>query len=332
MPEIDPSLLRLLDLPTPPDPTTTSLTTHSTSSFTRIFRLTTPSKTYFVKTSSTPGAHTMFRGEHAGLNAMHDAVPGLCPRSFGTGKLESDVEGQTGWFLVTEFLELGLGKQRGKGKSLAAKLAELHSKPAPAPGVGGNVMFGFEVPTCCGDTEQDNTFESEWGTFFAKRRLQMILATGEEKQGVDSELRGVVDRVVREVVPRLLGKGHLGGERGVVPVVVHGDLWSGNKGLGRFLGRDEDDVSQEVVFDPSVCYAHHEYEHGIMRMFGGFGPGFWNEYHALVPKTEPAHEYEDRVSLYESYHHLNHWAIFGGGYKSGAMGLLKGLLKKYGDK
>jgi hypothetical protein len=26
---------------------------------------------------------------------------------------------------------------------------------------------------------------------------------------------------------------------------------------------------------------------------------------------------------------LNHWAIFGGGYRSGAMGILRGLCRKY---
>ena len=29
------------------------------------------------------------------------------------------------------------------------------------------------------------------------------------------------------------------------------------------------------------------------------------------------------------YHHLNHHAIFGGGYRGGAVSILKKLLKKY---
>jgi hypothetical protein len=31
------------------------------------------------------------------------------------------------------------------------------------------------------------------------------------------------------------------------------------------------------------------------------------------------------------YHHLNHWSIFGGGYKSGAKSIMKSLVAKYGD-
>ena len=53
------------------------------------------------------------------------------------------------------------------------------------------------------------------------------------------------------------------------------------------------------MFDPSACYAHSEYELGIMRMFGGFTGSFLKEYHQLCPKTEPVDEYEDRVNLYE---------------------------------
>ena len=89
--------------------------------------------------------------------------------------------------------------------------------------------------------------------------------------------------------------------------------------------------AEDVVFDSSACYGHSEFELGIMKMFGGFGGSFLKEYHKLVPKTEPAEEYEDRVALYELYHHLNHHALFGGGYRSGAVSIMKNLIAKYGS-
>jgi protein-ribulosamine 3-kinase len=245
-----------------------------------------------------------------------------------------------GFFLATEFLDLstrggGSGGQ-GSGTSLAQKLARLHSTPAPIPEGYDRPQFGFPVSTCCGDTPQDNTFTSSWAEFFGKRRLLAILERGEKNNGRDAELRKVVEQTIEKVVSRLLGDGHLGGKHGIKPVVVHGDLWSGNKGRGSFVGRDETTLDhpgpvEDVSFDPSACYAHNEYDHGIMNMFGGFSRNFWKEYHSLLPKTEPVEEYEDRLALYESYHHLNHYAIFGGGYKGGAMRILKGLLRKYGD-
>lgn len=33
---------------------------------------------------------------------------------------------------------------------------------------------------------------------------------------------------------------------------------------------------------------------------------------------------------HDRYHHLNHHAMFGGGYKGGAVSIMKGLLSKYG--
>ncbi|KAL2254989.1 hypothetical protein VTK26DRAFT_4416, partial [Humicola hyalothermophila] len=146
-------------------------------------------------------------------------------------------------------------------------------------------------------------------------------------------LAEAVERVAATVVPRLLGDGGLTAHgRTVTPVVVHGDLWSGNAGRGRIRCGKGGGVTavEEVVFDPSCVYGHAEYELGIMRMFGGFGPAFWREYEALVEKDEPKEEWEDRLALYELYHHLNHYALFGSGYRSGAMSIMRRLISKYG--
>jgi len=32
----------------------------------------------------------------------------------------------------------------------------------------------------------------------------------------------------------------------------------------------------------------------------------------------------------DRYHHLNHYALFGGGYKGGAMSIMEKLISKYG--
>lgn len=32
------------------------------------------------------------------------------------------------------------------------------------------------------------------------------------------------------------------------------------------------------------------------------------------------------------YHHLNHWAMFGGGYRGGALSIMKKLIAKYGKE
>ncbi|KAJ5833087.1 hypothetical protein N7474_001398 [Penicillium riverlandense] len=297
---------------------------------------------YFVKTSADgKAAEEMFRGEYESLNAIAGSVPGFCPRGLAWGPLE-DSDNNKKFFLATEFLDLGGSMGRSSSgdentpTTLAHRLGKLHTTPAPPDPETGRRRFGFPVPTFCGDTKQPNHFYDSWADFYANERLLTILASSEQRNGRDAGLRELVEKTAHTVVPRLLGDGHLGynsrGEgEGIVPVVVHGDLWSGNADYGRIVGTGRDEKPGDVVYDPSACYAHSEFELGIMHMFGGFGARFFSQYHRVVPKTEPVEEYEDRVRLYELYHHLNHHAIFGGGYRSGAMSIMQKLVRKYGD-
>ncbi|KAK1761503.1 fructosamine kinase, partial [Echria macrotheca] len=321
LPNVDPAILEALGL----EATSSKMVSHGGSSFASSFKLTTSKDgqelAFFVKTGTGADAEVMFRGEHASLNAIHDAVPSFCPRSYAHGTLKTS-SGK--YFLVTDFLELGSSAPGGSGLSLAAKLAKLHTTPAPVPTGFDKPMFGFPVPTCCGATEQDNSWKESWADFYANNRLRSVLKTGICNNGQDKDLSTLVEKVASAVVPRLLGDNHL---KGVTPVVIHGDLWSGNHGRGRIAGKGG---VEEVVYDPSSVYGHSEYELGIMRMFGGFEGSFWREYEQLVPKSEPAEEWEDRLALYELYHHLNHFALFGGGYRNGAMSIMKRLISKYG--
>jgi fructosamine-3-kinase len=242
-------------------------------------------------------------GEHASLRAIHDTVPSLCPQSFGWGVFSSS---PSTYFLVTDFLDMSsrrASSSASKVPSLAEKLAKLHTTPAPIPDGYSKPQFGFPVTTCCGDTPQDNSYNESWADFYANNRLRFILRRSENSNGKDSELHNLVEQTASQVVPKLIGDDHLNTGKSITPVVVHGDLWSGNAGRGVIGGEGE---VQDIIFDSSACYAHSEYELGIMKMFGGFGGSFFQEYHKLCPKTDPVDEYEDRIALYELYHYLNH--------------------------
>lgn len=339
MPAVDPAIVAALGL----DPQTATIRSHGGSGFSSTFQVTGrrvqdpgqgpgPDVQFFVKTGAGADAAVMFRGEFASLNAIADALPDFSPRAHAHGPLQNRAGGH---FLATDFLDLGAAGPPGSGQSFAAKLAALHQRPVSVRGPHGE-CFGFPVATCCGATEQDNTWTASWADFYAEHRLRHVLRAGLRNNGPDAALAEAVERTASVVVPRLLRDGHLqrSAQRGGGPItaaVVHGDLWSGNHGRGRIVRPDGSQKGgcEEVVYDPACVYGHAEYELGIMRMFGGFGGGFWREYEKLVPKDEPASEWEDRVQLYELYHHLNHFALFGGGYRSGAMGIMRKLLAKY---
>ena len=57
-------------------------------------------------------------------------------------------------------------------------------------------------------------------------------------------------------------------------------------------------------------------------MFGGFSSDFYEAYHSFWPKEAG---FDKRVDLYELYHALNHMYLFGTGYKSNCMSLLRRL-------
>lgn len=59
-----------------------------------------------------------------------------------------------------------------------------------------------------------------------------------------------------------------------------------------------------------VRFSTHSLDADKISRFGGFGGDFMKEYHSICPKTEPVEEYDDRVMLYELYHHLNHHAMY----------------------
>ena len=77
----------------------------------------------------------------------------------------------------------------------------------------------------------------------------------------------MIDMTIENVVPKLLENGHLGGKAGIKPVLVHGDLWSGNHLVARIGGQGG---MEEVIFDPSACYAHSEYVFWPGHMYHSF--------------------------------------------------------------
>jgi fructosamine-3-kinase len=99
------------------------------------------------------------------------------------------------------------------------------------------------------------------------------------------------------------------------PSLLHGDLWGGN------WGADADGLP--VVFDPAVYFGDREADVAMTRLFGGFGPAFYAAYRSTWALDRGA---DVRTTLYNLYHVLNHFNLFGGGYAAQAERMVAQLL------
>lgn len=203
---VDPAIVSLLNL----DADNASLSSasgggmSSASTFTITARLEDGSTArYFAKTGRGKEGEVMFAGEHASLNAIHNVVPTLCPKSYGHGKLEDAKKGMS--FVVSDFLDRTSGRSSRKssspGMTLAQKLAKLHTTPAPIPEGYETPQFGFPFTTCCGNTPQDNTYSSSWADFYSNRRLRFIMKQSRTSNGADEQLEALIEQTCTAVVP-----------------------------------------------------------------------------------------------------------------------------------
>lgn len=199
-------------------------------------------------------------------------------------------------FILMEDLESGtVSKQDEK---LGQGLAHLHRVQAGE--------YGFDHDNYCGETPQVNSYNESWIDFFTENRLRWLLRLIQNSREISSrELHVFEDLIDR--LPSLIPD-----NPGVS--LIHGDLWSGN-----YLYT----AKGPAVIDPASYYAHREMELSLMTMFGGFSPKVWAAYQEGFP-LEPG--WEERVQLYQIYHQLNHYYLFGGGYGQQALSMASRFL------
>jgi protein-ribulosamine 3-kinase len=195
-------------------------------------------------------------------------------------------EGDAPALIVMEYLPPSSGRGGRDDETLGRGLAAIHRRRAQT--------FGFATPSYCGPTRQDNTPCASWVEFYGERRLRALVRLLEEQRKIGPGERRTYERLVGRLSELL--------PPGPEPSLVHGDLWSGNV-LSTARG--------PALFDPAVAYADREMEFGITTLFGGFSSRFFEAYEEAWPL--PA-GWRDRNPIYQLYHLLNHFLIFGGHY------------------
>lgn len=250
-------------------------------------RIETTAGPFFAKWNDS-GPSDFFLREADGLAEMAQAASGLAiPDVIVARARDAGAPG----LIVLELLEAAALDGEALGRGLAA----LHRWTAPE--------FGFRVDTYCGSTRQANAPLGSWADFYARRRLAPLVARIAESRGLDSSDRTVYERVI-ERLPGLVSDE-------ATPALIHGDLWSGNV-LGSRRG--------PALVDPACAYADREMELGMMTLFGGFPDRCFAAYEEAWPLP---HGWRKRNALYQLYHVLNHFLLFGGHYGPQALGLAR---------
>lgn len=247
------------------------------------------SRRYFVKLNGEAAA-PMFEAEADGLAAIAAAGAIRVPEVVCSGIAGGES------FLVLEHLEMG---GRADPAAMGRALARLHRAAGPA--------YGWPRDNYIGATPQLNGTDGDWPRFYAGRRLRPQLewarANGCSRRLHDEGMR------LAEQVPAFFA-----GYR-PAPSLLHGDLWGGN---AAYLAD-----RTPVIFDPAVYWGDREADLAMTELFGGFGAGFYAAYDEAWPRDAG---HETRRTLYNLYHVLNHFNLFGGGYGSQAEGMVVALL------
>lgn len=248
----------------------------------------------FLKSSSS-APPDMFETERQGLEALRAAGSLRAPEPLATGQTPRGER-----FLLLEAITTGRPGRRfweefGRG------FAELHR-------TGGEQRFGFDADNYLGSTPQPNPWCDDWCTFFARHRLGHQLRLATQHKPANPDLRRLGERLVDGLEEWL-------GEPSEPAALLHGDLWSGNFMI--------DESGSPVVIDPAVYWGRREADLAMPRLFGGFDARFFSAYEEVWPLEAGA---EDRLAIYELYHLLNHFNLFGGAYLSSCLSVLRRLV------
>lgn len=246
-------------------------------------------KTYFVKLNR-PNQTEMFAAEALGLTQMGATNTIYVPQPICWGETQSNS------YIVLEWLELGAGNGEA-WREMGRQLAKLHR-------VGTAEQFGWDRNNTIGATPQINTWCDDWADFWAVTRIGYQLRLAKRNGGNFPDLNLVVESV-RDILKGLDPQ----------PSLVHGDLWSGNAAIAT--------DGTPIIFDPAAYYGDREVDIAMTELFGGFSPSFYQGYNEEWPLDSG---YGDRRDIYNLYHVLNHFNLFGGGYGSQANRIIQGFL------
>ena len=260
-------------------------------------------RTYFVKLNEAAKVE-MFVAEALGLQEMAQTNTIRVPKPICWGVAKNSA------YIVLEWLKLGALLQNSvegnpphrfcagttnSWQEMGRNLAAMHRTTSAS--------YGWEQNNTIGSTPQINNWTTDWVEFYASHRLGYQFQLAKRKGGNFPQQEQLLASL-----PQLLS-------HPVQPSLVHGDLWGGNAACT--------EGGEPVIFDPATYYGDREVDIAMTELFGGFPAAFYHGYNEVLPL---APGYEQRKTLYNLYHILNHFNLFGGGYSSAANRMISQIL------
>ena len=186
--------------------------------------------------------------------------------------------------------------------NLAERLATIHRVKKS--------FFGYPEDNFIGRSPQLNGKQNvkiQWPEFFWIYRLETQLRWLEKRQSfiLESHQKTKLKSVVLNELSQFNSS----------PTILHGDLWSGNI----LCGIDQ----KAYLIDPAISFGDREADIAMTELFGGFSNDFYQQYFEILPLEKG---YERRKVIYNLYHLMNHYNIFGSSYKSSVTATIDKLI------
>jgi fructosamine-3-kinase len=198
--------------------------------------------------------------------------------------------------LLLERLE-STSPTRQQAEAFGAALATTHAAGAPAY---GSPPDGWRGDGWLGPLSQllplALTPVATWSEFYARQRLELILAAGVRLGIYDDESAALFDKVAARVA-----SGEF--DTREPPSRLHGDLWAGNIMWTSRGG---------VLIDPAAHGGHREADLAFLVLFGApHLDAILGGYADVAPLADG---WRERVSLHQLHPLMLHAVLFGGGY------------------
>ena len=251
-------------------------------------RLSTTNGDIFIKWNNRKTFPAMFEAEAKGLKLLRDTNTLHIPDVVAVNETNDHQ------FILLEFVEQRT-KQSSYWQELGEGLSKLHRNTSPT--------FGLDHNNYIGSLPQKNIPEKSWIDFFIEQRLEAQLKLAITENRVDKKIATQFESLYKKLPDIFPNE---------PPSLLHGDLWSGNL--------ITNNVGKPCLIDPAVFYGHREAELAFTKLFGGFSGTFYSSYHESFPLS-PA--FEKRVDLYNLYPLMVHVNLFGGGYVSQVVSILR---------